>query len=155
MTFEFIVITLLAFIIIVLITLLIRSSKKGQIQEIQERYKNDRNKLGMEMMQLYSKEKFNPFAGCFPLLPQIPIFLAMFWVTREAFEFRGESFLWIPDLAESDPYLITPVLMGLMMFLSQKLMPKPPQSKGMQAQIAQQELKKTLTDEEKRKKIKK
>ena len=109
-----------------------------QIQEIQERYKNDRNKLGMEMMQLYSKEKFNPFAGCFPLLPQIPIFLAMFWVTREAFEFRGESFLWIPDLAESDPYLITPVLMGLMMFLSQKLMPKPPQSKGMQAQIAQQ-----------------
>ena len=46
--------------------------------------------------------------------------------------------MWIPDLAESDPYLITPVLMGLMMFLSQKLMPKPPQSKGMQAQIAQQ-----------------
>ena len=109
-----------------------------KIQEIQERYKSDRNKLGMEMMQLYKKEKFNPFAGCFPLLPQIPIFLAMFWVTREAFEFRGESFLWIPDLAESDPYLITPVLMGLMMFLSQKLMPKPPQSKGMQAQIAQQ-----------------
>ena len=92
----------------------------------------------MEMMQLYSKEKFNPFAGCFPLIPQIPIFLAMFWVTREAFEFRGESFLWIPDLAESDPYLITPVLMGLMMYLSQKIMPKPPQSQGMQAQIAQQ-----------------
>ena len=109
-----------------------------KIQEIQSRYKNDRNKLGMEMMQLYSKEKFNPFAGCFPLLPQIPIFLAMFWVTREAFEFRGESFLCIPDLAESDPYLITPVLMGLMMFLSQKIMPKPPQSQGMQAQIAQQ-----------------
>ena len=109
-----------------------------KIQEIQERYKNDRNKLGMEMMQLYSKEKFNPFAGCFPLIPQIPIFLAMFWVTREAFEFRGESFLWIPDLAESDPYLITPVLMGLMMYLSQKIMPKPPQSQGMQAQIAQQ-----------------
>ena len=109
-----------------------------KIQEIQERYKNDRNKLGMEMMQLYSKEKFNPFAGCFPLIPQIPIFLAMFWVTREAFEFRGEAFLWIPDLAESDPYLITPVLMGLMMFLSQKIMPKPPQSQGMQAQIAQQ-----------------
>jgi len=109
-----------------------------KIQEIQERYKNDRNKLGMEMMQLYKKERFNPFAGCFPLLPQIPIFLAMFWVTREAFEFRGESFLWIPDLAESDPYLITPVLMGLMMYLSQKIMPKPPQSQGMQAQIAQQ-----------------
>tara|TARA_Y100000748_G_scaffold121712_1_gene102327 strand:- start:491 stop:1999 length:1509 start_codon:yes stop_codon:yes gene_type:complete len=109
-----------------------------KIQDIQNRYKNDRNKLGMEMMQLYSKEKFNPFAGCFPLIPQIPIFLAMFWVTREAFEFRGESFLWIPDLAESDPYLITPVLMGLMMFLSQKIMPKPPQNQGMQAQIAQQ-----------------
>ena len=69
---------------------------------------------------------------------QFPIFIAMFWVTREAFEFRGESFLWIPDLAESDPYLIAPVLMGLMMFASQKLMPKPPQSQGMQAQIAQQ-----------------
>ena len=110
-----------------------------KLQEIQERHKNDRQKLGMEMMQLYSKEKFNPFAGCFPMIPQIPIFLAMFWVTREAFEFRGESFLWIPDLAESDPFLITPILMGVMMYLSQKMMPKPPQSsQGMQAQIAQQ-----------------
>jgi len=91
-----------------------------KLQEIQERHKNDRQKLGMEMMQLYSKEKFNPFAGCFPMIPQIPIFLAMFWVTREAFEFRGESFLWIPDLAESDPFLITPILMGVMMYASQK-----------------------------------
>ena len=109
-----------------------------KLQELQERYKNDRNKLSMEMMQLYKREKFNPAAGCLPLFAQFPIFIAMFWVTREAFEFRGESFLWIPDLAESDPYLIAPVLMGLMMFASQKLMPKPPQSQGMQAQIAQQ-----------------
>jgi len=109
-----------------------------KLQELQERYKNDRNKLSMEMMQLYKREKFNPAAGCLPLFAQFPIFIAMFWVTREAFEFRGESFLWIPDLAESDPYLIAPILMGLMMFASQKLMPKPPQSQGMQAQIAQQ-----------------
>ena len=109
-----------------------------KLQELQERYKNDRNKLSMEMMQLYKREKFNPAAGCLPLFAQFPIFIAMFWVTREAFEFRGESFLWIPDLAESDPFLIAPVLMGLMMFVSQKLMPKPPQSQGMQAQIAQQ-----------------
>ncbi len=109
-----------------------------KLQELQEKYKNDRNKLSMEMMQLYKREKFNPAAGCLPLFAQLPIFIAMFWVTREAFEFRGESFLWIPDLAESDPYLIAPVLMGLMMFASQKLMPKPPQSQGMQAQIAQQ-----------------
>ncbi len=109
-----------------------------KLQELQEKYKNDRNKLSMEMMQLYKREKFNPAAGCLPLFAQFPIFIAMFWVTREAFEFRGESFLWIPDLAESDPYLIAPVLMGLMMFASQKLMPKPPQSQGMQAQIAQQ-----------------
>ena len=109
-----------------------------KLQEIQERHKNDRQKLGMEMMQLYKKEKFNPLAGCFPMIPQIPIFLAMFWVTREAFEFRGESFLWIPDLAESDPFMIAPVLMGAMMYLSQLMMPKPPQTEGMQAQISRQ-----------------
>ena len=110
-----------------------------KLQEIQERHKNDRQKLGMEMMQLYKKEKFNPLAGCFPMIPQIPIFLAMFWVTREAFEFRGASFMWIPDLAESDPFMISPILMGVMMYLSQKMMPKPPQSsQGMQAQIARQ-----------------
>ena len=109
-----------------------------KIQEIQNMHKNDQQKLGMEMMQLYKKEKFNPLAGCFPMIPQIPIFLAMFWVTREAFEFRGESFLWIPDLAESDPYMIAPVLMGAMMYLSQLMMPKPPQTEGMQAQISRQ-----------------
>ena len=109
-----------------------------KIQEIQDMHKNDQQKIGMEMMQLYKKEKFNPLAGCFPMIPQIPIFLAMFWVTREAFEFRGASFLWIPDLAESDPYMIAPVLMGLMMYLSQMMMPKPPQSQGMQAQISRQ-----------------
>jgi YidC/Oxa1 family membrane protein insertase len=100
-----------------------------KIQEIQNMHKNDQQKLGMEMMQLYKKEKFNPLAGCFPMIPQIPIFLAMFWVTREAFEFRGESFLWIPDLAESDPYMIAPVLMGAMMYLSQLMMPKPPSNR--------------------------
>ena len=109
-----------------------------KIQEIQDMHKNDQQKIGMEMMQLYKKEKFNPLAGCFPMIPQIPIFLAMFWVTREAFEFRGASFLWIPDLAESDPYMIAPVLMGLMMYLSQMMMPKPPQTQGMQAQISRQ-----------------
>ena len=109
-----------------------------KIQEIQNMHKNDQQKAGMEMMQLYRKEKFNPLAGCFPMIPQIPIFLAMFWVTREAFEFRGESFLWIPDLAESDPYMIMPVLMGAMMYLSQMMMPKPPQTQGMQAQISRQ-----------------
>ena len=109
-----------------------------KIQEIQDMHKNDQQKIGMEMMQLYKKEKFNPLAGCFPMIPQIPIFLAMFWVTREAFEFRGAPFLWIPDLAESDPYMIAPVLMGLMMYLSQMMMPKPPQTQGMQAQISRQ-----------------
>ena len=109
-----------------------------KIQEIQDMHKNDQQKVGMEMMQLYKKEKFNPLAGCFPMIPQIPIFLAMFWVTREAFEFRGEAFLWIPDLAESDPYMISPILMGAMMYLSQLMMPKPPQTQGMQAQISRQ-----------------
>ena len=110
-----------------------------RLAEIQQEYKNDQQKLAMEMTQLYRKEKFNPAAGCLPLFAQLPIFIAMFWVTREAFEFRGASFLWIPDLAESDPFLITPILMGVMMYLSQKMMPKPPQSsQGMQAQIAQQ-----------------
>ena len=60
-----------------------------KIQEIQDMHKNDQQKIGMEMMQLYKKEKFNPLAGCFPMIPQIPIFLAMFWVTREALSLEG------------------------------------------------------------------
>ena len=109
-----------------------------KIQEIQNLYKNDQQKIGMEMMQLYKKERFNPLAGCFPMIPQLPIFLAMFWVTREAFEFRGAAFLWIPDLAESAPFMIAPILMGGMMYLSQLMMPKPPQTQGLQAQISRQ-----------------
>ena len=109
-----------------------------RLAEIQQANKGDQQKLAKEMSELYRKEKFNPAAGCLPLFAQLPIFIAMFWVTREAIEFRGESFLWIPDLAESDPFLITPILMGLLMFGSQKMMPKPPQTQGMQAQIAQQ-----------------
>ena len=109
-----------------------------RLAEIQQANKGDQQKLAKEMTELYRKEKFNPAAGCLPLFAQLPIFIAMFWVTREAIEFRGESFLWIPDLAESDPFLITPILMGLLMFGSQKMMPKPPQTQGMQAQIAQQ-----------------
>ena len=109
-----------------------------KIQDIQQTHKGDQQKMSMEMMSLYRKEGFNPAAGCLPLFAQFPIFIAMFWVAREAFEFRGEGFLWIPDLAESDPLMITPVLMGVLMFASQKFMPKPPQTQGLQAQVAQQ-----------------
>ncbi|GIR11150.1 MAG: hypothetical protein CM15mP22_5700 [Gammaproteobacteria bacterium] len=84
-----------------------------RLAEIQQEYKNDQQKLAMEMTS-FTERKFNPAAGCLRCLHSA-IFIAMFWVTREAFLVQGASFLWIPDLAESDPFLITP-LMGLMMY---------------------------------------
>ncbi|WP_405235328.1 membrane protein insertase YidC [Lentisalinibacter orientalis] len=98
-----------------------------RLKAIQERYKDDRQKLSQAMMELYKREKVNPAAGCLPILVQMPFFLAFYWVLLESVEMRQAPFmLWIQDLSSRDPYFILPVLMGAAMFGQQKLNPAPP-----------------------------
>ena len=97
---------------------------KPKIDELQARYKDDRQKMGPAMMELYRKEKVNPMGGCLPMLIQMPIFLALYWVFVESVELRHAPFmLWITDLSAKDPYFVLPVLFGASMFLMQKLTP--------------------------------
>lgn len=97
-----------------------------RIKAIQERYKDDREQLGRQMMELYKREKINPLAGCLPILIQIPFFLAFYWVLLESVEMRQAPFLgWITDLSSRDPYFILPILMGAAMFAQFKLQPMP------------------------------
>ena len=107
-----------------------------KLKEIQERYKDDRAKLGTEMMALYKKEGINPAGGCFPLLLQMPVFVAFFFCLRESVELRHESFFfWIQDLSAPDPFFILPVIFAGLMFLTQQLNPQPPGMDPTQAQI--------------------
>jgi len=79
------------------------------------------------MMDLYKREKVNPAAGCLPMLIQIPFFIAFYWVLLESVEMRQAPFaLWITDLSARDPYFVLPLLMGVAMFVQQKLNPAPP-----------------------------
>ncbi len=97
---------------------------KPKIDDLQARYKDDRQKLGPAMMELYRKEKVNPMGGCLPLIIQMPIFLALYWVFVESVELRHAPFmLWITDLSALDPYYVLPVLFGASMFLMQRLTP--------------------------------
>lgn len=97
---------------------------KPKIDELQARYKDDRSKMGPAMMELYRKEKVNPMGGCLPMLVQMPIFLALYWVFVESVELRQAPFmLWIQDLSTQDPYYVLPVLFGISMFVMQKLTP--------------------------------
>ncbi|MGH8177247.1 MAG: membrane protein insertase YidC, partial [Steroidobacter sp.] len=106
-----------------------------RIKTIQERYKDDREQLGRQMMELYKREKINPLAGCLPILIQIPFFLAFYWVLLESVEMRQAPFLgWITDLSSRDPYFILPILMGAAMFAQFKLQPMP-STDPMQAKI--------------------
>ena len=107
-----------------------------RMKALQERYADDRQKLSQAMMELYKKEKVNPAAGCLPILVQMPVFLALYWVLLESVEMRQAPFmLWITDLSVRDPYFILPLLMGLTMWAQQKLNPAPPDP--MQAKIMQ------------------
>ena len=107
-----------------------------KLKEIQERYKDDRAKLGAEMMALYKKEGINPAGGCFPLLLQMPVFIAFFFCLRESVELRHESFFfWIRDLSAPDPFFILPVVFAALMYLTQQLNPQPPGMDPTQAQI--------------------
>jgi YidC/Oxa1 family membrane protein insertase len=106
-----------------------------RIKAIQERYKDDREQLGRQMMELYKREKINPLAGCLPILIQIPFFLAFYWVLLESVEMRQAPFLaWITDLSSRDPFFILPILMGGAMFAQFKLQPMP-STDPMQAKI--------------------
>lgn len=104
---------------------------------LKDRYGEDRQKMSQAMMELYRKEKVNPMGGCLPLLLQMPIFLALYWVLLESVELRhAEFYLWITDLSVKDPYFVLPVLTGASMYLLQKLQPMtiqdPMQQKIMQ-----------------------
>lgn len=93
-----------------------------RIQELKERYGDDRQRMHQAMMELYKKEKFNPLAGCWPLLIQFPVFIALYWVLLESVELRQADFmLWLNDLSAPDPYYVLPVLFGISMFVQQKL----------------------------------
>ena len=103
---------------------------------LREQYADDRQKQSMAMMELYKKEKINPLGGCLPILVQMPVFIALYWVLMESVELRHAPFiLWIGDLSAMDPYFILPLIMGASMFIQQKLNPPPPDP--MQAKIMQ------------------
>lgn len=98
-----------------------------KLQSLKERYGEDRQKLNQAMMELYKTEKINPLGGCLPIVVQIPVFLALYWVLLESVEMRQTPFiLWIRDLSSPDPYFVLPVVMGLSMYVQQLLNPQPP-----------------------------
>ncbi|RBW43980.1 membrane protein insertase YidC [Psychromonas sp. B3M02] len=95
-----------------------------KIQALRERYGEDRQKVSKAMMEMYKEEKVNPLGGCFPILLQMPIFIALYWSLMEAVELRHAPFMfWIQDLSVQDPYYILPILMGVSMFFIQKMSP--------------------------------
>jgi len=106
-----------------------------RIKNLQETYKGDREKLGKATMELYQREKVNPVAGCLPMIIQMPVFLAFYWVLGEAVEMRQAPFFgWISDLSTKDPYYILPAIMAAAMFAQFKLNPSaadPTQQKVM------------------------
>ncbi|MGC2028452.1 MAG: membrane protein insertase YidC [Steroidobacteraceae bacterium] len=107
-----------------------------RMKQIQETFKDDREKLGRAMMELYKKEKINPLAGCLPMLVQIPFFISFYRVLLESVEMRQAPFLlWVNDLSSRDPFFVLPLLMGAAMFAQFKLNPAPPDP--MQAKIMQ------------------
>ena len=109
-----------------------------RIEQLKERYGDDRQRMSQAMMELYKKEKVNPLGGCLPILVQIPIFIALYWVLLESVELRQAPFiLWIDNLSVRDPYFILPLLNAVFMFATQRLTPMvgmdPLQQKMMQA----------------------
>ena len=105
-----------------------------RLQSMKEKFGDDRQKMQMAMMDLYKKEKINPMGGCFPILIQVPVFIALYWVLLGSVELRHAPFFgWIKDLSAIDPYYILPILMGATMIIQTKLNPKP--TDPMQAKI--------------------
>ncbi|MDX2463837.1 MAG: membrane protein insertase YidC, partial [Porticoccus sp.] len=108
-----------------------------KLKALKERYGDDRQKMSQAMMEIYKKEKINPLGGCLPIMVQIPVFIALYWVLLESVEMRQAPFvLWLDDLSAKDPFYVLPLLMGISMFIQQKLNPPPMdpvQQKVMQA----------------------
>jgi len=101
---------------------------------LKERYADDRKKFSEELMKVYKQEKVNPLGGCLPILVQIPVFIALYWVIVESVEMRHAPFVgWIVDLSSKDPLFVLPILMGLSMYIQQKL--NPPPTDAMQQKI--------------------
>ncbi|WP_374325522.1 membrane protein insertase YidC [Azonexus sp.] len=98
-----------------------------RLMQLKERYGDDKARLNQEMMKLYQSEKINPLGGCLPILVQIPVFIALYWVLLGAVEMRDAPWIgWITDLASADPYYILPVIMIVSMIIQMKLNPTPP-----------------------------
>lgn len=109
---------------------------KPRMDQLKERYGDDKQKLQQATMELYKKEKVNPVAGCFPLLITLPIFFALYELLRESVELRQAPFIgWIHDLSAADPYFILPVLYAIVMLIQSMTMPMSPGMDGMQAKI--------------------
>ena len=107
-----------------------------KMMAIREEFADDKQKQSQAMMDLYRKEKINPMGGCLPILVQMPVFIALYWVLMESVELRHSPFiLWIDDLSVMDPFFVLPILMGASMWFMQKLNPPPPDP--MQAKIMQ------------------
>jgi YidC/Oxa1 family membrane protein insertase len=105
-----------------------------RLTKIREMYAHDRQKMNQAMMELYKTEKINPLGGCFPILVQIPVFIALYWVLLAAIELRHAPFiLWIQDLSALDPYFVLPILMTITMVLQTRMNPVPPDP--VQAQV--------------------
>lgn len=98
-----------------------------KMQRLKEQYGNDRQRMQQAMMELYKTEKINPLGGCLPILVQIPVFIALYWVLLASVEMRQAPFaLWINDLSVPDPWYILPILMGATMIIQTRLNPEPP-----------------------------
>jgi YidC/Oxa1 family membrane protein insertase len=98
-----------------------------KLQRLKEQYGDDRQKLHQAMMELYKTEKINPLGGCLPVVVQIPVFIALYWVLLASVEMRHAPFFgWIQDLSAADPYYVLPIIMGVTMIIQTKLNPTPP-----------------------------
>jgi len=98
-----------------------------RMKTLKERFGDDRQKLNQAMMELYKTEKINPMGGCLPILVQIPVFIALYWALLESVDLRQAPFIfWIKDLSVMDPFYVLPLIMGISMFIQQRLNPAPP-----------------------------
>jgi YidC/Oxa1 family membrane protein insertase len=98
-----------------------------RLMKIREQYGDDKQKMNTAMMELYKNEKINPLGGCLPILVQIPVFIALYWVLLASVEMRNQPWiLWVQDLATPDPWFILPVIMIASMWVQYKLNPTPP-----------------------------
>lgn len=98
-----------------------------RMQALKDRYGDDKQRLNQAMMEMYKTEKINPLGGCLPILIQIPVFIALYWVLLESVEMRQAPFvLWLNNLSAPDQYFVLPLIMGVSMFIQQKLNPAPP-----------------------------